>query len=133
MTTTAFTRTQPLQLRVVLCIGLLARILNQRMSLVPNNRLKFWMCYAGGTFGPLLASFVMTQTALPRDKNGALLLLWVAMIFALASLVGCVWSVRSILLGGSRNSQQPAWLYQAFGWLALLESLFWAFGVLRII
>jgi hypothetical protein len=61
------------------------------------------------------------------------LLLWLAWLFGAGLLIACVWSVRIILLGGSQNGQPPFWLYRAIGWLALAESLFSVYAVVRVI
>ena len=105
------------------------------MSLVPNNRVLFWTLYAIGTFGPLSANFLLAQVHQSHFQydSRSFLSLWLVLVFAAGSLIACAWSVRSILFGGSPNSQSPVWLYRAFGWLALAESLLWVYAVMRVV
>src|ERR1700747_1655392 len=102
------------------------------MNHVPTNRILFWTCYAVGTFGPISVNFLLNQFRRPFD-DGAFLLSWLAWLFGTGLLIACVWSVRAVLLCGSSNSQRPAWLYRAFGWLALAELLSWAYTCVRVI
>ena len=102
------------------------------MNPVPTNRMLFWACYLGGTLGPILGTFLISLGRRPHDDR-AFLLSWGLWLFGTVLLITCVWSVRAILLGGAAKSKRPAWLYRAFGWLALVELLLWGYTVVRAI
>jgi|SRR5882724_1611214 len=100
------------------------------MDLVPNNRVLFWTCYAIGTLGPFLGTFLMTLGRRPYS-DGKFLLSWLLWLLGAGLLIACVWSVRTILLGGAANTRRPFWLYRFVGWLAFIELLVWVFAVVR--
>lgn len=92
----------------------------------------FWTCYIGGTLGPISGSFLISRLRQPLDDVW-FLASWLLWLFGTGLLIACVWSVRAILCVGARDSQRPTWLYRAFGWLALAESLVWAWTCVRVI
>jgi hypothetical protein len=100
------------------------------MNPVPTNRMLFWMLYLLGTLGPISGTFLLSRFR-PHD-DGAFLLSWLFWLFGAGLLIACVWLVRAILLNGT-NSRRPVWLYRAFGWLALAESLLWAYTIVRFV
>jgi hypothetical protein len=102
------------------------------MNPVPTNRMLFWACYLGGTLGPILGTFLISLGRRPLDDR-AFLLSWLLWLSGAVLLIPCVWSVRAILFGGAAKSKRPAWLYRAFGWLALVELLLWGYTVVRAI
>jgi len=112
--------------------GEFGRIHEPIMNPVPTNRVLFWVCYLGGTLGPILGTFLISRSRRPLDDR-AFLLSWVLWLFGAVVLIACVWSVRTILLGGAAKSQRPVWLYRAFGWLAIVELLLWVYTVVRAI
>jgi hypothetical protein len=92
----------------------------------------FWTCYVGGTFGPIVGSLLMSRLARPLDDFW-FLLSWLLWLFGTGLLIACGWSVRTILWAGAREIRRPAWLYRTFGWVALAESLVWAWTCVRAI
>jgi hypothetical protein len=100
------------------------------MNPAPTNQKLFWTLYTLSTLGPILGAFLLSLFR-PHD-DGAFLLSWLLWFFGAGLLIACVWSVRTILLNRA-NSRRPAWLYRTFGWLALVESLIWAYTVVRVI
>src|ERR1700741_3297821 len=93
------------------------------MNTMPTNQSLFWACYLSGTFGPFLGNFLISLGRRPYS-DGTFLLSWLLCVLGAGLLVACVWSVRTILLGGDTNIQRPVLLYRLVGWLALIE-LFW--------
>ena len=101
------------------------------MKSVPLNLSLFWTCYIVGTFGPFAVTYV-TRQFMPLDDS-AFLDSWLSWLFGACLLICCVWSVRTILLRTSEESQRPLWFYRLVGWLALAESVFWASVFVRMI
>jgi hypothetical protein len=102
------------------------------MNLVPTNPMLFWVCYLGGTLGPVLGTFLVGLRRRPHD-DGTFLLSWLLWLSGAVLLIACAWSVRAVLLGGAEKSQRPVWLYRAFGWLAIVELSLWLYTVVRVI
>jgi hypothetical protein len=101
------------------------------MNPVPTDRRLFWACYFVGTLCPFLDNFLMSHSRWPY-RDGAFLWSWLLWLFGAGLLVGCVWSVRTILLGSTADIQRPVLLYRLFGWLAVIESLVWIYTVVRV-
>jgi hypothetical protein len=58
---------------------------------------------------------------------------WFLWVFGTGLLIATGWSVRNILWFGAQESQRPACLYRTTGWLAAVQSFFWALACLRVI
>src|SRR5262245_14975448 len=100
------------------------------MNLIPTNPLLFWTLYVLGTFGPVTGILLLSRRHIINDR--AFLLSWLLWWVVAGLLIACGWSVRAVLFRAA-NSRHPVWLYRSFGWLALLESLVWAYTVLRVV
>lgn len=83
-----------------------------------------------GTFGPIFGPFVLSRRKSHDDS--AFLLSWLLWLVGSGLLIRCVWSARKALLGRA-NVSGSVWLYRDFGWLALLESIIWAYTAVRFI
>ena len=100
------------------------------MNVIPANPALFWTVYTVGTLGPVLGTFLLSRHHVVDDRS--FVLSWLLWLIGAGSLIACVWSVRSILFG-SGKARNPAWVYRFVAWLAFLESLVWAYTVLRVI
>jgi len=100
------------------------------MDGIPANPLLFWTVYILGTLSPVLGAFLLGRHHPFDDRD--FVLSWLLWLIGAGALISCVWSVRSILFGSGR-ARSPVWVYRFVGWLALLESIVWAYTVLRAI
>jgi hypothetical protein len=100
------------------------------MDVIPANPFLFWTIYTLGTLGPVLGAFFLGRHHPVDDRS--FVLSWLLWLMGAGALIACVWSVRSILFG-SGKARSPVWVYRFVAWLAFLESLVWAYTVLRLI
>ena len=101
------------------------------MDVIPANPALFWTVYTLGTLGPMLGTFLLTRHHHLVDDR-SFLFSWLLWLIGAGALIACVWSIRSILFG-SGKARSPVWVYRFVAWLALLESLVWAYTVLKVI
>ena len=102
----------------------------EKLASFPASRALFWTFYVLGTFGPVFGTLLLTRRKSHDDS--AFLFSWLLWLVGSGLLVPCVWSARKTLLGRAKVSGS-VWLYRVFGWLALLESIIWAYTVVRFI
>jgi len=89
------------------------------IDVIPANPVLFWTVYTLGTL-------LLSRHHVVGDRS--FLFSWLLWLIGAGALIACVWSVRSILFG-SGKARGPVWVYRFVAWLALLESLLWAYQV----